>query len=195
MRYLSLFSILFLLTISSCNQLYRAIPKAPKHKHVLTESEFQNKQLEPEITSIEILPIENKNGIISEIKVNETQSDESKLNLENEVAKEIKRPTLNNSKSTIKDTLYVDADVLEEGESCVRLQTVVNVGTSLMFILFFFSAIFIVFGVYNIYRYNNLPYVTQETDSKMQRKIRNFYIALGLYLFLILLIVAMIIIL
>lgn len=174
--------------------MYRAIPKAPKHKYVLTESELQNKQLETEQKTAENFPIENNNDVLLNNQQHESESDKSISTLQNEVEKESKKPQPEKLINTLKDTLYVDADVLEQGEQCVKLQRVVNVGTSLMFILFYFSLIFIGFGIYNIYKYNNLPYVTQETDIIMQQRINNFYTALLVYLCLILLIIALILI-
>lgn len=174
--------------------MYRAIPKAPKHKYVLTESELQNKQLETEQKTAENFPIENNNGVLLNNQEQDSESDESISSQQNDNEKEIKKPQLVKFKNSLKDTLYVEADVLEQGEQCVKLQRVVNVGTSLMFILFYFSLIFIGFGIYNIYRYNNLPYVTQETDIIMQQRIKNFYTTLLVYLCLILLIIALILI-
>ena len=193
MKYTIPFLFFLLLIITSCNQLYRGIPKAPRHKIITENKVSESTESDDELSLNENLTkevefkTEDQNSTFSESE-NNSKSEEKQSHVKQE---EFFRNT--NSK-TVKDTLFVDADVLEEGESCIRLQTVVNVGTSLMFILFIFSAIFIIFGIYNINKYKNLPYVTQETDAKMQRKIRNFYIALGVYLFLFLLILALILI-
>lgn len=193
MKYSIPFLFFLFLLFTSCNQLYRGIPKAPRHKIITENKVSESNQSDDELSLNENLLKE------VEFKSKDQNSTfvESEINSNNEVNKSIEKQeefVKYSDSKIVKDTLIVDADVLEKGESCVRLQTVANVGTSLMFLIFYLSVIFIAIGIYNIYRYNNLPYVTQDTDEKMQRKIKNFYIALGIYLFLILLTIAIIII-
>lgn len=192
MKYLIPVLFFLLLIITSCNQLYRSIPKAPRHKVVLVNKESEYNQSDVDFSQVK--SVQQEIELSSEEKIGSgIEVDEEIIATEIQTHDKQKDEVSNLQLNTVKDTLIVDADVLEEGENCVRLQTVVNVGTSLMIFIFLFSLIFIGIGIYNINKYNNLPYVTQETDEKMKRKIRNFYIALGLYLFLFLLIIAFII--
>lgn len=189
---MKLIPFLFFLTLifSSCNQLYRGIPKAPRQRIIAENKTPKSTQLDEDLSLNENLSqeVEFKDENQNSTFIESENSLQSEVNKSNEKQGEF---IMNSDSKIVKDTLIVDADVLEKGENCVRLQTVANVGTSLMFLIFFLSIIFIAVGIYNIYRYNNLPYVSQGTDARMQRKIKNFYIALGIYLFLILLIIAL----
>lgn len=170
--------------------MYRGIPKAPRQR-IITENKIPKSTQSDEELSL------NEN-LSKEIEFKGEDQNSTFIELENNLQSEVNKSSekqdefvKHSDSKIVKDTLIVDADVLEKGENCVRLQTVANVGTSLMILIFFLSIIFIAVGIYNIYSYNNLPYVTQGTDARMQRKIKNFYIALGIYLFLILLIIAL----
>lgn len=194
MKYSIPFLFFLLLIITSCNQLYRGIPKAPRNKQIVIEN---NNSVERDISQNNQVVNAEKQVIVLESNVNNNliNSNDDKTSLKTNLIqeKQINSSDINNE---LIDTLIVDEDVLTKGENMVKIQTGINVAMIFLIPLLLFllsGLILIILGHINIYRFNQLPYVTKETNDKMQIKKRNFYIAIGVNLFLILLLVALII--